>query len=202
MIYKRYVKRSIDIFISLMLLMITSFLLLATCVVLSIQNRGSPFFIQRRPGLHQKPFRIVKFKTMNDAKNESGALLQDSDRLTRVGMVIRKLSIDELPQLWNVLKGDMSLVGPRPLLMRYLRLYTHTQLRRHEVRPGITGYAQVNGRNLISWKEKFEHDLYYVDNMTFLLDMQILWRTLHTIISRKGVDQCESETMTPFNGNN
>ncbi len=195
-------KRGIDIFVSLALLVITSPILLATGTILSIQNRGNPLFFQRRPGIHQKPFRIVKFKTMNDATNKHGELLRDSDRLTRAGRVIRKYSIDELPQLWNALKGDMSLVGPRPLLMRYLPLYSHTQLRRHEVRPGITGHAQVNGRNSISWKDKFEFDVYYVDHMTLLLDLQIIWRTLHMVISQHGVNQSKIETMSPFNGNN
>ncbi len=202
MIYKKYMKRGIDIFVSLVLLVITSPIVLSTGIALSIQNRGDPLFFQRRPGIHQKPFRIVKFKTMNDAKNEHGTLLPDSDRLTRMGKIIRKLSIDELPQLWNVLKGDMSLVGPRPLLMRYLRLYSHTQLRRHEARPGITGYAQVNGRNSISWKDKFEFDVYYVDHMTLLLDLRIIWRTLHMVISQHGVNQSKIGTMPPFNGNN
>src|SRR5699024_9141205 len=156
---------------------------------------------QKRPGYREKAFRIVKFKTMSDKKDEQGNLLPDGERITPLGSWIRKLSVDELPQLFNVLKGDMSMIGPRPLLFKYLPLYSDRQRRRHEVRPGITGWAQVNGRNAISWKRKFELDIYYVDHLCFLLDFRICWLTILKILKREGVNRSDNATMPPFSGN-
>ena len=169
---------------------------------LFIANQGKPFFFQQRPGKSGKIFRIVKFKTMNDRKDDTGNLLPDADRLTTVGRFVRKTSLDELPQLINVLKGDMSLIGPRPLLTHYLHLYSEFQNRRHEVKPGITGWAQVNGRNAISWDQKFEYDVWYVDHLSFLLDCKIVWRTIKKVIIREGISSDTSVTMEPFKGNN
>ena len=171
-------------------------------LLLFIQNKGTPFFIQDRPGKDQQKIQIIKFKSMTDAKDNEGNLLPDNKRLTTLGKFIRKTSLDELPQLLNVLKGDMSLVGPRPLLFKYIPLYSKEQLRRHEVRPGITGWAQVNGRNSISWTQKFEYDVYYVDHISFGLDMKILWLTLLKVIKREGINQSDERPMQPFNGNN
>ncbi len=170
--------------------------------LLSINNHGNPFFYQNRPGINEKIFRLVKFKTMNDKKDENGNLLSDSERLTALGKFIRKTSLDELPQLFNVLKGDMSLIGPRPLLVQYLPLYNKFQKRRHEVKPGITGWAQVNGRNAISWQKKFEFDVYYIDHVSFLLDLKILWMTALKVVQRDGINQTDDRPMQPFNGNN
>jgi len=200
--YKYFLKRIIDIGISLSLLVLFSPFLFFTCIVLFVQNKGKIFFFQERPGLHQRPFRIIKLKSMTDELDEQGNLLPDVERITNFGGFIRKFSIDELPQLINVLKGDMSLVGPRPLLFKYIPIYSKKQLRRHEVRPGITGWAQVNGRNSISWTEKFEKDVYYVENMSFLLDIKILWLTLIKVIKTEGVNQSLAKPMEPFNGNN
>jgi lipopolysaccharide/colanic/teichoic acid biosynthesis glycosyltransferase len=163
---------------------------------------GTPvFFRQQRPGLHGKPFRMVKFRTMTDARDAQGNLLPDAERLTRFGKFLRSSGLDELPELWNVVKGDMSLVGPRPLLMQYLDRYTPEQARRHEVRPGVTGWAQVNGRNAISWEQKFAYDLWYVDNLSFWLDLKILWLTVRKIIVREGISQAGQATMEEFMGN-
>ena len=162
---------------------------------------GSPFFFtQVRPGLHGRPFRMVKFRTMTDARDADSKLLPDAERLTPFGRFLRSTSLDELPELWNVLKGDMSLVGPRPLLMEYLPLYTPEQARRHEVRPGITGWAQVNGRNAISWEEKFELDIWYVDNQSLWLDVRILWRTLVNVLNPQGISAVDRATMSKFTG--
>lgn len=171
-------------------------------LVLAAQYRGTPFFRQERPGLNEAPFRLVKFKTMRDDLDKYGRLLPDKDRLTPLGRFLRSTSLDELPQLWNVLKGEMSLVGPRPLLFRYLPLYSPRQRRRHEVKPGITGWAQVNGRNRISWTRKFELDLYYVENRSFALDFRILRMTLVNVLRREGVDQSPERPMQPFDGSN
>jgi lipopolysaccharide/colanic/teichoic acid biosynthesis glycosyltransferase len=160
------------------------------------------FFFQERPGLHQQAFHIIKFKTMTDEKDADGKLLPDNKRLTAAGKLIRKLSIDELPQLINVLKGDMSLIGPRPLLFKYIPLYSEDQLRRHGMRPGITGWAQVNGRNSISWTHKFEYDVYYVDHVSLFLDLKILWMTFLKVIQTDGVNQSDDRPMNPFNGTN
>lgn len=201
--YQKYIKRIIDFvfaFAALLILLPVIFLL---WLGLTIANKGAgAFFTQERPGLHGKIFRIYKFKTMNDARDSSGNLLPDSERLTPVGSFIRKLSLDELPQLWNVLKGDMSLIGPRPLLPRYLPLYSEEQARRHDVRPGITGWAQVNGRNAISWTQKFVLDCYYVDNISFAFDVKILFMTIKKVIIREGISQEGNATMEFFDGTN
>lgn len=201
--YQKYIKRIIDFvfaFAALLILLPVIFLL---WLGLTIANKGAgAFFTQERPGLHGKIFRIYKFKTMNDARDSSGNLLPDSERLTPVGSFIRKLSLDELPQLWNVLKGDMSLIGPRPLLPQYLALYSSEQARRHNVRPGITGWAQVNGRNAISWTQKFVLDCYYVDNISFTLDVKILFMTIKKVIIREGISQEGNATMEFFDGTN
>jgi len=163
---------------------------------------GSPvFFRQLRPGLHGKPFMLVKFRTMTDARDAQGNLLPDAERLTGFGKMLRSTSLDELPELWNVIRGDMSLVGPRPLLMQYLERYTPEQARRHEVRPGITGWAQVNGRNAVSWPERFALDTWYVDHVGFILDMRIMWLTVWTVLRREGINQDGQATMQEFWGN-
>ncbi len=165
-----------------------------------LYNRGTPFFIQSRPGKNEKVFNLLKFKTMRDAYDENGKPLPDKDRITPVGAWVRKLSLDELPQLINVLKGDMSLVGPRPLLVKYLPLYNDEQKRRHDVKPGITGWAQVNGRNAINWNKKFELDIWYVDNISVVLDVKIFYLTIVKVFKREGVNVDQNNTMTPFNG--
>ncbi|WP_333875350.1 sugar transferase [Flavobacterium sp.] len=200
--YKIFFKRQFDIIIALLLLIVISPVIFVVTVVLCVQNNGRPFFFQSRPGKNQLPFKVIKFKTMNDCNDASGNLLSDKERITAFGKMLRKLSIDELPQLINVLKGDMSLVGPRPLLFKYIPLYSTTQNRRHEVRPGITGWAQVNGRNSISWTKKFEHDVYYVDHISLALDIKILWMTFLKVILREGVNQSEDRPMLPFDGHN
>jgi lipopolysaccharide/colanic/teichoic acid biosynthesis glycosyltransferase len=176
--------------------------MLLTLVVLVVQNRGTPFFIQIRPGQNQEPFEIIKFKTMTDRCDATGQLLPDNERETATGRLIRKLSLDELPQLVNVLKGNMSLVGPRPLLFKYIPLYSSQQNRRHEVKPGLTGLAQINGRNSISWSKKFEYDVYYVDNVSFWLDVKILLRTFWKVFKMEGINESVSRPMQPFNGSN
>ncbi len=200
--YSLFFKRFLDVLISITVLVIGMPLLIVVYLILSYQNKNKAFFFQERPGLHQKPFHIIKFKTMTDEKDVEGNLLPDAKRLTKAGKLIRKLSIDELPQLINVLKGDMSLIGPRPLLYKYMPLYSTAQLRRHEMRPGITGWAQINGRNSISWTKKFEYDIYYIDNVSFLLDIKILWMTLLKVIQTHGVNQSVDRPMNPFNGSN
>lgn len=176
--------------------------LLIAAAFLFIANNGNILFTQERPGRKARLFRVIKFKTMNDRKDKDGKLLPDKERLTPVGKFIRTTSIDELPQMINVLKGDMSLIGPRPLLPKYLPLYNHLQQRRHEVRPGITGWAQVNGRNAISWSKKFEYDVWYVDHVGFLLDLKIVWLTIIKIFKREGISAEGSATISAFNGNN
>lgn len=200
--YRLFFKRFLDIVIACIVLIITLPLTIFVWVILSSQNKGKVFFFQERPGMFQKAFKIIKFKTMSDAKDQEGKLLPDNQRITKAGKIIRKLSIDELPQLVNVLKGDMSLIGPRPLLFKYIPLYNQEQMRRHEVRPGITGWAQVNGRNSISWTKKFELDVFYVDNLSFLLDLKILWLTFLKVIKTEGVNQSDERPMQPFNGSN
>ncbi len=175
-------------------------IILIVYFVLFWQNRGACFFIQKRPGKNGEVFKIVKFKTMNDKRDTEGNLLPDSERLTPIGKFIRKTSLDELPQLINVLKGDMSLVGPRPLLVEYLPLYNAEQRRRHEVKPGITGWAQVNGRNTISWEDKFKLDIWYVNHISFWLDMKILWLTIVKVFAREGISQQGQATMEEFKG--
>jgi len=202
MFYKTYIKRPADILVSLLLLLLTSPIHLATMLLLRFANKGSGvFFFQPRPGLNGKVFKIVKFKTMTDERDEAGNLLPDERRLTKVGRFVRSTSIDELPQLWNVLKGDMSMIGPRPLLVQYLPLYNARQARRHEVRPGITGWAQVHGRNSLSWKDKFEYDVWYVDHLSLATDLSVIYHTILTVISRKDVSHEGEATMTPFTGN-
>ena len=176
--------------------------LIIVIILLALVNKGKPFFFQDRPGYKERRIRIIKFKSMNDKTDDNGRLLPDNIRLTLVGKFLRLTSLDELPQLVNVLKGDMSLIGPRPLLFKYLSLYSEEQKRRHEVKPGITGLAQVNGRNAISWKKKFEYDVYYVDHLSLYLDLQIILKTIRKILIREGVNQSDDRPMRPFNGTN
>lgn len=177
--------------------------LAAVAVWLHFANKGAgAFFFQERPGKGSQIFKVVKFKTMTDERDSEGNLLPDADRLTKVGRFVRSTSIDELPQLWNVLKGDMSLIGPRPLLVQYLPLYSPEQARRHEVRPGITGWAQCHGRNAISWKKKFELDVWYVDHISFLTDCKVVFTTIKKVLGREDINSATSVTMEPFNGNN
>jgi undecaprenyl phosphate N,N'-diacetylbacillosamine 1-phosphate transferase len=202
MIYKKYIKRFFDFTLSILLLIITSPLNIAISVILFFTNRGNPFFIQQRPGKDEKIFSIIKFKTMTEKKNEKGELLPDIERMTPIGKFIRKTSMDELPQLFNVLKGDISLIGPRPLLIDYLPRYSDFQRRRHEVRPGITGLAQVNGRNSITWKQKFEYDVWYVDHVSFKLDIKILFLSFLRVISQDGINKEGHATTVAFTGDN
>lgn len=201
--YKNFFKRLIDILASGGVLLIFSLPLAIVTLWLHFANKGAgAFFFQERPGKNSRIFRVVKFKTMTDERDSKGNLLPDARRLTKVGRFIRSTSIDELPQLWNVLKGDMSLIGPRPLLVQYLPLYSKEQARRHEVRPGITGWAQCHGRNAISWQKKFELDVWYVDHISFATDCRIVWTTLKKVVVREGISSSTSVTMEPFNGNN
>ncbi len=198
--YKHFIKPLADFFLSLFLLFVLSPIILLTAILLFLANNGKVFFFQQRPGLNSKPFQIVKFKTMRDAFDKEGIPLPDELRLTKIGSIIRSASIDELLQLINVLKGDMSLVGPRPLLMQYLSRYTLEQAKRHNVKPGITGWAQVNGRNAISWEQKFKLDVEYVEKQSFVLDLKILWLTFLNIIQRKGISADGHVTMEEFKG--
>ncbi len=198
--YSKIFKRFFDFAVAVLVLMLAFPLIVMVALVLLIGNRGTPFFAQSRPGLNGKIFKVIKFKTMNDSRGADGELLSDSQRLTTVGKFVRKTSLDELPQLFNVLKGDMSLIGPRPLLVEYLPLYSAEQGRRHEVRPGITGWAQVNGRNAISWEWKFKYDVWYVDNLSFLLDMRILLLTILKVVKSEGISQDGQATMERFTG--
>jgi len=200
--YRRFFKHFFDFIISLFVMIILFPVIILTAIVLAVANRGNPFFLQKRPGLNSKIFTLIKFRTMNNKKDELGNFLPDDQRITRVGSMVRKLSLDELLQLINVLKGDMSIVGPRPLLVHYLPLYSAEQLRRHEVRPGITGWAQINGRNAISWQQKFILDVWYVDHLSFLLDMKIIWLTALKVLKREGINQSGSATVEYFKGNN
>ena len=200
--YKNFFKRIIDFFAALIGLVLLSPILIVVIILLCIQNNGKPFFFQTRPGKDQKAFKIIKFKSMTDAKDADGNLLPDNERITKFGGIVRKTSMDELPQLINVLKGDMSLVGPRPLLFKYIPLFSEEQLKRHDVRPGITGWAQVNGRNSISWTDKFSLDVYYVNNVSLLLDIKILWKTVMKVVKKEGVNQSDDRPMEPFNGKN
>ncbi|MGE4347877.1 MAG: sugar transferase [Flavobacteriaceae bacterium] len=199
--YKNYFKRAVDFFSALIGIIILSPVFLLVIIGLFFANQGKPFFFQSRPGKNERIFKIVKFKTMNDKKAPNGNLLPDAERLTKIGSFVRKTSLDEIPQLINVLKGDMSLIGPRPLLIQYLPLYNDFQKRRHEVRPGITGWAQVNGRNAISWKQKFEYDIWYVDNLNWRLDVRILFLTIKKVFVREGISQEGQATMEYFKGN-
>ncbi|KZS42085.1 UDP-galactose phosphate transferase [Aquimarina aggregata] len=200
--YKFFIKRSLDFCVSLIVLILISPIFILLIVFLAIANNGKPFFVQRRPGKNEKIFSIIKFKTMNDRVDDKGQLLPDKDRLTKVGSFVRKTSLDEIPQLLNVLKGEMSLIGPRPLIIEYLPIYNTTQKKRHDVRPGITGWAQINGRNSITWKKKFEYDVWYVENCSFLLDAKIIGLTLKKVIQKEDVNLSEELTSEYFNGKN
>ena len=201
--YRKYIKRLLDIVISAGALVVLSPVLIAVTVWLHFANRGAgAFFTQRRPGLNGKVFRIYKFKTMTDERDSNGNLLPDMERLTRVGRFVRSTSIDELPQLFNVLLGDMSLIGPRPLLEKYLPLYSAEQRRRHDVRPGITGWAQCHGRNAISWTERFKLDVWYVDHVSFRTDLEVIFTTVKSVLRREGISQEGQATMEAFNGYN
>ena len=201
--YRRLFKRLLDISVASVVLICLSPVLLILSVALSWINKGAGvFFLQERPGKDAKIFKTIKFKTMTDARDRDGNLLPDAERLTEVGRFLRSTSIDVLPQLFNVLKGDMSLIGPRPLLVQYLPLYDAEQARRHEVRPGITGWAQCHGRNAISWSEKFKLDVWYVDHISFWTDLKILFLTIKKVIIRADITSATSTTMEPFNGNN
>ncbi len=199
--YQNYFKRLFDFLIALVALLLFSPIFILVTIGLFFANQGKPFFFQIRPGKDEKLFRIVKFKTMHDKTDAEGNLLSDAERLTRIGRFVRKTSLDEIPQLLNVLKGDMSLIGPRPLLVQYLPLYNAEQKKRHDVRPGITGWAQVNGRNAISWEQKFAYDVWYVDNCSFLLDIKIIVLTLKKVFVREGISQEGHATMETFKGN-
>jgi undecaprenyl phosphate N,N'-diacetylbacillosamine 1-phosphate transferase len=200
MLYRRLIKPVFDFIISLAAFIILLPVFLIVSVLLFIANNGRPFFFQSRPGLHGEIFKMIKFKTMNDKTDQNNNLLPDSKRLTMVGKYIRKTSLDEFPQLLNVIKGDMSLIGPRPLLVEYLPLYDEVQKRRHNVRPGITGWAQVNGRNAISWEKKFEYDVWYVDHLSFLLDVKILLLTVKKVFKSEGINSATAATMDKFTG--
>jgi lipopolysaccharide/colanic/teichoic acid biosynthesis glycosyltransferase len=198
--YKFFIKRIFDFLFALFGLVVLCPLLVIVTIALYFANEGKPFFFQLRPGLNGSIFKIIKFKTMNDKKDDEGHLLSDAERLTKMGTFVRKTSLDESPQLLNVLKGEMSLIGPRPLLPEYLTLYSAIQNRRHELRPGITGWAQVNGRNAISWKQKFEYDVWYVDNISFILDCKIVLLSIKKVLKTEGINADDSATITPFNG--
>ncbi len=201
MFYKNYFKPVVDAILALIFLLILSPVFLFIFTVLFFANKGRPFFYQERPGKNERIFKVIKFKTMNDKKDENGQLLPDKSRLTKIGGFVRKTSLDEIPQLINVIKGDMSLIGPRPLLVKYLPLYNDFQRRRHDVRPGITGWAQVNGRNAISWKEKFEFDVWYVDHQSFILDIKIFIKTLKKVVRSEGITAKGQATTEAFKGN-
>lgn len=201
--YKHCLKRILDFSIALVAILCLSPLLIVVTICLYLANKGAgAFFTQERPGKDENIFRVVKFKSMTDERDENGNLLPDEKRLTAIGKLIRKTSIDELPQLFNVLKGDMALIGPRPLLVKYLPLYSAEQHRRHEVRPGITGWAQVNGRNAITHTKKFEYDVWYVDHLTFALDLKIIFMTIHNVLHRKDISHEGVATAEAFNGHN
>ncbi|MCU0351099.1 MAG: sugar transferase [Flavobacterium sp.] len=198
--YKNYLKRIFDFTVALFALLLFLPIFVLVTIGLFIANDGKPFFFQIRPGKNEKLFQIIKFKTMNDKKDSNGELLSDAERLTKLGRFVRKTSLDEIPQLLNVLKGDMSLIGPRPLLTEYLPLYNEVQKKRHDVRPGITGWAQVNGRNAISWAQKFEFDVWYVKNCTFVLDLKILFLTIKKVFISEGISQEGQATAEKFLG--
>lgn len=198
--YANFFKRFSDLFLSLIALIILSPLLLILTVVGTFVMRGNPFFVQKRPGKNEKIFNMIKFRTMTSEKDENGNLLPDEKRLVKYGLFLRKTSLDELPELFNIFAGDMSIVGPRPLLIQYLPLYNDFQKRRHEVRPGLTGNAQVNGRNAISWEEKFRLDIEYIDSITFWGDLKIIAKTVKKIIQREGISSSTSVTMEYFTG--
>lgn len=198
--FKPLIDRAIALF--LMVLLSPVFLIIMLVMMIRVGSGGTIFFIHQRPGLHGKPFGLLKFRTMNEKRDPEGNLLPNMQRITRIGSFLRKTSLDEIPQLLNVLKGDMSLVGPRPLLFKYMPLYNERQKKRHDVLPGITGWAQVNGRNAISWTRKFEFDVYYVEHVNFLFDLKILWLTILKVLRSESVNAGKNVTMPPFNGSN
>lgn len=201
--YKRYIKRCLGFLAALLALAVIGWLILLVALFLHFANKGAgAFFMQERPGRGGKIYRVIKFKTMTDERDADGKLLPDEQRLTRVGRIVRSLSIDELPQLVNILKGDMAFIGPRPLLPKYLPLYSPEQMRRHEVRPGISGWAQVNGRNTITFTKQFEYDVYYVDHLTFGMDVKIFFMTILKVFKREGISQEGQATRLPFDGTN
>ncbi len=199
-LYVNIIKPFCDVLVATIVFTCALPVFLVLVILLIIANNGKPFFFQKRPGKGERIFKVVKFKTMNDKKDKNGNLLPDADRLTAVGSFIRKTSLDEIPQLINVIKGDMSIVGPRPLLVEYLPLYNAVQKHRHDVKPGITGWAQVNGRNAISWKQKFEYDIWYVNNISFVLDLRIIFRTIGKVFKSEGINSATAATMEKFTG--
>lgn len=202
-LYKNFFKRGIDFFIALVALLLIGWLLLIVAIWLHFANKGAgAFFFQERPGKNGKIFKVIKFKTMTDERDANGELLPDEVRLTKVGKFVRSTSIDELPQLINVLKGDMALIGPRPLLVQYLPLYSKEQMRRHEVRPGISGWAQCHGRNTITWKQKFEYDVWYVDHISIMTDLKVIFITIKKVFFREGINSDNDATMEDFDGTN
>lgn len=198
--YPEFGKRVLDLVLSALMFLVLFPVFLILFLILSIHFKGSPFFLQERPGKNSRPFQIMKFKTMNDNKGGDGTLFSDESRITPLGKIVRRTSLDEIPQLLNVLKGDMSLVGPRPLLPEYLPLYSPAQARRHEIKPGVTGWAQINGRNAITWEQKFDFDVWYVDHLSFGLDLKILFQTLWNVLRGKGVSQHGHVTVGKFTG--
>lgn len=199
--YRYFFKRTLDFVFACIGLLVFSPLLIIITIGLYVSNDGKPFFFQLRPGKNGVIFKIIKFKTMNDKKDKNGNLLPDEERLTKIGIFVRKASLDEIPQLFNILKGDMSFVGPRPLLIQYLPLYNEFQSRRHEMKPGITGWAQVNGRNAISWNQKFEYDVWYIENCSFRLDWKIFIRTINKVSKSEGISASDNVTIEVFKGN-
>ena len=200
--YEKYFKRPIDVLCGILTVIVFSWLYVILIILGAIFMRGNPFFIQERPGKDGKIFKLIKFRSMDNRKDKNGNLLPDGIRLNKYGRILRKTSLDEIPEIFNVIKGDMSLIGPRPLLVQYLPLYSEKQRHRHDVRPGLSGYAQVNGRNAISWKKKFELDIWYVDHVCFMTDIMIFYKTLKCVISRKGISQKGEATTKPFDGKN
>ena len=200
-IYERFIKRALDMILSGIAIIILSPILLIVAILVKTKLGSPVIFKQERPGLNEKIFKMYKFRSMTDAKDENGELLPDEERLTSFGKKLRSTSLDELPELFNIFKGDMSIVGPRPLMVSYLPLYNEFQKHRHDVRPGLTGFAQISGRNLLSWKERFEKDISYVENISFTLDMKIIFNTVKSVIKRDGISSNTSETMEDFMGN-
>ena len=198
--YARYIKRFLDLIFSISAIIVLSPLLLILCIVGSVKMGGNPFFVQERPGWHEKIFTLIKFRTMDNRKDSVGDLLPDAVRLNPYGRFLRSTSLDELPELFNILKGDMSIIGPRPLLVRYLPRYSEEQRHRHDVRPGLTGYAQAHGRNAVSWEEKFEMDVWYTRHVTFRTDVGIFFATVKSVLKREGISSGTSETMEEFMG--
>lgn len=200
--YRRYVKRMMDFIFAIILLIILSPIILIAAMAIKIEDpKGPVLFKQKRPGKDTKIFEVYKFRTMKVETERDGRKLSDMERMTKIGLFLRKTSIDELPQLFNIICGEMSFIGPRPLLVQYIKYYSSEQMRRHKVTPGISGWAQVNGRNAISWEEKFEYDVWYIDNQSFLLDLKIFWLTIYNVINRKDINNSQGDTMPLFTGN-